>query len=124
MARFQLQVASGLYWSSIWKALYMQDVWMGLIKPFVLGFVIGWLFRAFLKTMVFLGLVVCGALWLLSHFGILHITSAQVDAIRERSAEAAGWLQRHAAELKEIAVSHLPSTGGGTLGIFLGFHRR
>ena len=90
----------------------------------VLGFVIGWLFRAFLKTMVFLGLVVCGALWLLSHFGILHITSAQVDAIRERSAEAAGWLQRHAAELKEIAVSHLPSTGGGTLGIFLGFHRR
>jgi phospholipid/cholesterol/gamma-HCH transport system permease protein len=40
VARFQLQVASGLYWSSILKALYMQDLWMGLIKPFVLGFVI------------------------------------------------------------------------------------
>ena len=40
VARFQLQVASGLYWSSIVKALYMQDVWMGLIKPVVLGFVI------------------------------------------------------------------------------------
>jgi phospholipid/cholesterol/gamma-HCH transport system permease protein len=40
VARFQLQVASGLYWSSILKALYMQDVWMGLIKPFALGFVI------------------------------------------------------------------------------------
>jgi phospholipid/cholesterol/gamma-HCH transport system permease protein len=40
VARFQLQVASGIYWSSITKALYMQDVWMGLIKPFVLGFVI------------------------------------------------------------------------------------
>ena len=40
VARFQLQVASGLYWSSILQALYMQDVWMGLIKPFVLGFVI------------------------------------------------------------------------------------
>jgi phospholipid/cholesterol/gamma-HCH transport system permease protein len=40
VARFQLQVATGLYWSSILKALYMQDVWMGLIKPFVLGFVI------------------------------------------------------------------------------------
>jgi phospholipid/cholesterol/gamma-HCH transport system permease protein len=35
-----LQVATGLYWSSIREALYMQDVWMGLIKPFVLGFVI------------------------------------------------------------------------------------
>jgi phospholipid/cholesterol/gamma-HCH transport system permease protein len=40
VARFQLQVASGLYWSSLSEALYIQDVWMGLIKPFVLGFVI------------------------------------------------------------------------------------
>jgi len=40
VARFQLRVASSIYWSSITKALYMQDVWMGLIKPFVLGFVI------------------------------------------------------------------------------------
>jgi phospholipid/cholesterol/gamma-HCH transport system permease protein len=40
VARFQLQVASGLYWSSITDSLYMQDIWMGIIKPFVLGFVI------------------------------------------------------------------------------------
>ncbi len=40
VARYQLQVASGLYWSSITQALYMQDIWMGLVKPFVLGFVI------------------------------------------------------------------------------------
>ena len=40
VARFQLQVATGLYWSSVTQGLYMQDVWMGLIKPFALGFVI------------------------------------------------------------------------------------
>jgi phospholipid/cholesterol/gamma-HCH transport system permease protein len=40
VARFQLQVASGLYWSSIWQSLYMDDIWMGLLKPFVIGFVI------------------------------------------------------------------------------------
>src|SRR5436309_4579242 len=40
VARFQLQVATGLYWSSVTDALYMQDVWMGLIKPFVFGLVI------------------------------------------------------------------------------------
>jgi phospholipid/cholesterol/gamma-HCH transport system permease protein len=40
VAVYQLQVASGLYWSSILEALYMNDIWMGLIKPFVLGFVI------------------------------------------------------------------------------------
>jgi phospholipid/cholesterol/gamma-HCH transport system permease protein len=38
VARYQLQVATGLYWSSIFEGLYMQDIWMGLIKPFVLGF--------------------------------------------------------------------------------------
>ena len=40
VARFQLQVASGLYWSSVQQGLYVEDVWMGIIKPFVLGFVI------------------------------------------------------------------------------------
>jgi len=40
VARYQLQVATGLYWSSVTRGLYVQDVWMGLIKPFVLGFVI------------------------------------------------------------------------------------
>lgn len=36
----QLKVSSGVYWNSVVLGLYMQDVWMGLIKPFFLGFVI------------------------------------------------------------------------------------
>ena len=40
VARFQLPVASGLYWSSVTEALFIQDLQQGLIKPFVLGFVI------------------------------------------------------------------------------------
>jgi phospholipid/cholesterol/gamma-HCH transport system permease protein len=40
IAVFQLRVASGIYWTSITEALYIQDVWMGLIKPFFLGYVI------------------------------------------------------------------------------------
>ena len=40
VARFRLQVATGVYWSSILQALFMGDIWMGLIKPFVIGFVI------------------------------------------------------------------------------------
>jgi phospholipid/cholesterol/gamma-HCH transport system permease protein len=40
IAVFQLRVASSVYWTSIIEALYMEDVWMGLIKPFLLGFVI------------------------------------------------------------------------------------
>lgn len=37
---FQLRVSSSLYWTSVVDALYIQDAWMGLIKPFCLGFVI------------------------------------------------------------------------------------
>jgi phospholipid/cholesterol/gamma-HCH transport system permease protein len=36
----QLKVASSVYWNSVVMGLYTQDVWMGLIKPFFLGFVI------------------------------------------------------------------------------------
>jgi phospholipid/cholesterol/gamma-HCH transport system permease protein len=34
----QLHVASSVYWNSVTAGLYTQDVWMGLIKPFFLGF--------------------------------------------------------------------------------------
>src|SRR5215208_1225799 len=37
---WQLRVASSIYWNSVVDGLYMADVWMGLIKPFFLGFVI------------------------------------------------------------------------------------
>jgi phospholipid/cholesterol/gamma-HCH transport system permease protein len=40
VARFRLQVETGLYWSSVLQGLYPQDLVMGIIKPFVLGFVI------------------------------------------------------------------------------------
>jgi len=40
VARFQLQVNSGVYWSSVTKGLYIEDAWMGITKPFVFGLVI------------------------------------------------------------------------------------
>ena len=40
IAVFQLRVASSVYWTSVVDGLYIEDAWMGLIKPFFLGFVI------------------------------------------------------------------------------------
>ena len=34
----QLNVAGSIYWSNVVEGLYAQDLWMGLIKPVVLGF--------------------------------------------------------------------------------------
>jgi phospholipid/cholesterol/gamma-HCH transport system permease protein len=36
----QLHVASGVYWNNVVAGLLVQDIWMGLLKPPVLGFVI------------------------------------------------------------------------------------
>jgi uncharacterized membrane protein (Fun14 family) len=90
----------------------------------ILGFVIGWLFRAFLKTMVLLALLVGGGLWLLAHFNILHIGDDNLQAIKDKSGQAASWLGAQASHLKDLAIAHLPSTGGGALGAFLGIRRR
>jgi phospholipid/cholesterol/gamma-HCH transport system permease protein len=40
IATLQLRVASSVYWTSVLDGLYRQDPWMGLIKPFFLGFAI------------------------------------------------------------------------------------
>jgi phospholipid/cholesterol/gamma-HCH transport system permease protein len=36
----QLRVASSVYWQAVVDGLYIEDLWMGLIKPFFLGLVI------------------------------------------------------------------------------------
>jgi phospholipid/cholesterol/gamma-HCH transport system permease protein len=40
IAVFQLRVGSSVYWSSVIDGLYVNDAWMGIIKPFCLGYVI------------------------------------------------------------------------------------
>jgi len=40
IAVFQLRVASSVYWNSVVDGLYLNDAWMGLVKPFCLGYVI------------------------------------------------------------------------------------
>lgn len=36
----QLNVAGSAYWSNVYEGLYVQDIWMGLIKPVILGFLL------------------------------------------------------------------------------------
>jgi phospholipid/cholesterol/gamma-HCH transport system permease protein len=36
-----LRVGSSTYWTQVQEGLYLGDVWQGLVKPVVLGFVIG-----------------------------------------------------------------------------------
>jgi len=85
------------------------------------GFLVGWLFRAFLKLMTFFVLIVAALLAALSYFGVLNVdlTSAQTH-----SADAMHWLTEQGARLKDVVTAHLPSSGAGAFGAFLGFRRR
>ena len=38
ISTLQLKVASSVYWNNVLAGLYMEDVYMGLLKPVVLGF--------------------------------------------------------------------------------------
>jgi phospholipid/cholesterol/gamma-HCH transport system permease protein len=40
ISKFQLQVAYTVYWNNVVQGLYIDDLWMGAIKPVVLGFLI------------------------------------------------------------------------------------
>jgi uncharacterized membrane protein (Fun14 family) len=87
----------------------------------VAGFLMGWLFRAFLKTMTFFALIVAGLLAALSYFGVLNV---DMTAARGHYGDAVHWLTDQAMRLKDVIVAHLPSSGGGAFGAFMGFRRR
>jgi phospholipid/cholesterol/gamma-HCH transport system permease protein len=38
ISKFQLGVAYSVYWNNVVQGLYVEDLWMGVIKPLVLGF--------------------------------------------------------------------------------------
>jgi phospholipid/cholesterol/gamma-HCH transport system permease protein len=40
VSSLQFHVASSVYWGSVVQGLYMADIWMGVIKPVVIGFTI------------------------------------------------------------------------------------
>jgi uncharacterized membrane protein (Fun14 family) len=109
-----------------------SDSMFGRISPhmirigasIVIGFVVGWYMRAFVKTVIFLGLIIVGCVWLASHFGLFHVTQGDVDTVRQRGVEAARYVEAHAETWKDWVVHKLPSAGGGTIGAWLGFKRR
>ena len=87
----------------------------------VAGFVLGWIFRAFLKTMAFFALLAGAALMALSYFGVINV---DLSSAREHYASVMHWLSDQGMRLKDVVIAHLPSSSGGAVGAYLGFRRR
>jgi uncharacterized membrane protein (Fun14 family) len=90
----------------------------------VIGFVVGWYIRAFIKTMVIFGLIVIGCVWLANHFGVFQVSPGEVQRIHDKSLAATHWMEVHAEGWKDWLTAKLPSAGGGSFGAWLGFKRR
>lgn len=88
---------------------------------FVGGFIIGFVFRAFLKLMTLVTVLVGGGLMLLSYYHVLNIDFTHARDVVQSNAE---WLTEQATRLKDLLVAHLPSSTGGAAGVFFGLRRR
>jgi uncharacterized membrane protein (Fun14 family) len=87
----------------------------------VAGFVLGWIFRAFVKTMAFFAILAGAALMALSYFGVINV---DLSSAREHYASVMHWLSDQGMRLKDVVIAHLPSSSGGAVGAYLGFRRR
>jgi uncharacterized membrane protein (Fun14 family) len=101
-----------------WQKLSPRATKIGV--SLVIGFFVGFLFRAFLKTMAMVTAVIVAILLALSYFNVLNI---DFTAAREHYQSAAHWLSDQAWRLKDAIVAHIPSGAAGVFGAFMGMRR-
>ena len=96
--------------------------WMSKVGlSFIVGLVVGWVFRAFLKVMSLLGGALLAILLALSYFNVLNI---DMTAAREQYASTMAWATDQAHHLAKAILNHLPGSTSSFLGLFVGFRRR
>ena len=92
---------------------------MGL--SLLIGFLIGFALRVFVRITLTLLALGIGLVMLLSYF---HVVNVDFSAEQTKYENTIHWAQDQAGRVKDAALSHLPSSGGGALGAFAGFRRR
>jgi uncharacterized membrane protein (Fun14 family) len=87
----------------------------------LLGFLVGWVFRTFLKIMSSITALVLGTLILLSYFNVMNI---DFTAAENKYKDTSSWVTDQAGRLRDSATGHIHSTLGGALGIFIGWRKK
>ncbi|CAN5514383.1 hypothetical protein BH10PLA1_BH10PLA1_18310 [soil metagenome] len=96
--------------------------WMTRVGlSFVGGFIIGWAFRVFIKTMMLVTVLGVALLVGLSYF---HVVNVDFSAARVKYADSIEWVIDQAAKLRDAAMTYLPSTSTGVAGLFVGVKRK
>jgi uncharacterized membrane protein (Fun14 family) len=87
----------------------------------LVGFLVGWIFRAFVKIMASITALVLSAILLLSYF---HIMNVDLTAAETKYKDTSGWVTGQAGKLRAAAMGHVHSTLGGALGLFMGVRKK
>jgi uncharacterized membrane protein (Fun14 family) len=85
------------------------------------GFLVGWIFRTFLKIMASITTLVLGGLVLLSYFNVMNI---DFTAAENKYRDTSSWVTDQAGRLRDSAAGHIHSTLGGALGLFIGWRKK
>jgi uncharacterized membrane protein (Fun14 family) len=88
---------------------------------FAVAFVVGWLFRAFVKLATMIAALAVLALLALSYFNVINIDLSQAERHYE---SAVAWAGDQGQRLGKALAEHLPSSLAGFAGLFVGFRRR
>ena len=88
---------------------------------FVIGLVVGVIFRTFLGFAAMVtGLVIAGAV-ALSYF---HVINVDMNTVKAGTGAATSWLSEQGGQLKDLIFAHLPSTGAAGAGFLVGMKKR
>ena len=115
---------------SIGSVLRLSTPAMMIGASMLVGFIGGWFCRAYLLAAAGVAVLGIAGVFALSHFGILHLGAtgaADAHAASGGKAASAGGgfsgFTQYAAQLKGVALAHLPSTSSAVVAAFLGFRR-
>jgi len=105
------------------KALLVHNApWMTRVGVgFIGAFIVGWLFRAFIKLMTMMTIVVVLLLGGLNYFRVIDIDFKKAE---EQYATASAWVTDQAGKARDAIMAHIPASMSSTLGMFLGFRRK
>ncbi len=88
---------------------------------FVAAYIIGWAFRVFIKAMLLVTVLGGGLLLGLSYFNVVNV---DLSAAREKYTDSIAWVTDQAGRLKDAALAHLPASGSGMMGLFVGLRKK
>jgi uncharacterized membrane protein (Fun14 family) len=92
---------------------------MGL--SFIAGFVLGWVFRAFLKMASMIG---AAGIAILMGLSWLRIVNIDLSSAQQEYNTAMAWLNDQAWILAKNVLAHIPGSASTFAGLYLGFKRK